>query len=285
MSKIHQVTIPRSAYAEFQHFLAEPSKPTQQNFYVMLAMLVVQTIGHVRLFQTKEDELPTVLEWSTNAGTKTENFLWTPMNQTAEVELFRQVLQKSSSHRSTGSVDLFIELSVDPSDKSLSIDVTTQPVLEGEDVTAMAAAPPTDAQPTIDEYRVRFDDIYLTAAEAAELLHVDKSTVTRRIKNNKLIGFRLFKNVLRIPKDQFKDGDVIDGVADLLSLFKSRSADDSTFVDHRAAWAFLGSKIYLGEAAPRPIDRLRANPFDKPVTKLLEELTLAKQSLDYGDHI
>ena len=61
--------------------------------------------------------------------------------------------------------------------------------------------------------------------------------------------------------------------------------DGNTFLDHNAAWAFLASTIYSGDIDPRPIDRLRATSIDKPASADLEELSLAKQSLDYGDHV
>ncbi len=78
---------------------------------------------------------------------------------------------------------------------------------------------------------------------------------------------------------------MLDGIADVLSLFESHSEEGGTLVDHRAAWAFLASTIYPGDVAPRPIDRLRSTSTDRPVSSIVEELALAKQSLDYGDHI
>ena len=187
--------------------------------------------------------------------------------------------------RNAGDVHLYLGLSLDPSDKSLSIDVTTEPVLEGEDLAARAAASMAETSPQIEELHAPPDDIYFTASKAAQLLGVDKSTITRRIGNNQLIGFRIFKNALRIPKEQFKDGDVVDGIANILSLFKTDSVDGTTFLDHKAAWTFLTSTIYPGHVAPRPIDRLRATSIDRSVSAVLEELALAKQSLDYGDHV
>ena len=285
MPKLHQVTIPHSTYAELQHFLAAPFSPTPPKFRFMLATLLAPMIGHVRLFQTTKEKLPSVLEWSIDTDARANDFPWKPANLAVEFEQLRDTIEKLSSPRSAGDIDIFLGLSVDPSDESLSIDVTTEPVLEGEDLAALATASTPETSPQVEDFHVPPDDFYFTASKAAELLGVDKSTVTRRIKNNELIGFRIFKNSLRIPKGQFKNGDVVNGIAEVLSLFESHSADGNTFVDHRAAWAFLASTIYPGDVAPRPIDRLRATSIDRPVSTVLKELALAKQSLDYGDHI
>ena len=176
-------------------------------------------------------------------------------------------------------------MSVDPSDEYLSIDLTTESVLEGEELATLAIASTPETSPPVEVFHVPVDDVYFTASKAAEYLGVAKSTVTRRIKNNELIGFRIFKNALRIPKDQFKDGDVVEGIPNVLSFFESHSAEGNTFVDHKAAWTFLASTIYPGNDAPRPIDSLRAVSTDRPVSAILEELASAKKSLDYGDHI
>ena len=128
-------------------------------------------------------------------------------------------------------------------------------------------------------------DVYLTAAETASLLRVDKSTVTRRIKKNELIGFQVFTNALRIPREQFRNGDVVPGIADVLAFFKTDTSDNRTSVDHKATWSFLASTIYAGDVAHRPIDRLRAASLESRTSTVLEEIALAKQSLDHGDHV
>ena len=285
MPKLHQVTIPHSAYAELQQFLAAPSIPSPLKFWFMLAPLLVPLIGHVRLFPTMKDDLPDVLEWSLDTNTWAKSLLRESEDLAAEIEKLQDTLEKLSRSRSTGDVDVFLGLSFDPSDEFLSIDVTTEPVLEGEDLATLAGGSTRGASPQEKDFDVPLDHVYFTASKAADLLGVDKSTITRRINNNELIGFRVFTNAFRIPKDQFTNGDVLDGIADVLSLFESRSDEGSTFVDHKAAWAFLASTIYPGDVAPRPIDRLRARSTDRPVSAVVEELALAKQSLDYGDHI
>ena len=285
MPKLFQVTIPHSTYAELQRFLTAPSSPSSPQFCFILATLLAQMIGHVRMFQTTKEDLPNVLEWSIDTDTRASVFLTGPANLATEMEQLKDTLEKLSSPQSTSDIDVFLGLSLDPTDESLSIDVTTEPVLEVEDLATLAASPTAAPSPRVEDFHVPLDDVYFTASRAAELLGVNKSTITRRIRKNELIGFRIFKNALRIPKDQFKDGDVVDGIADVLSLFESHSEEGNTFVDHKSAWAFLDSTIYPGNVAPRPIDRLRDTSIDRPVSAVLAEIVLAKQSLDYGDHI
>ena len=285
MPKLHQVTIPHSVFAEIQHWLAEPAIRSPFGPRLALATMLAPMIGHIRLFQTTKDKRPNVLEWSIHADTGAVDFPWEPADLVAGFEQLKNAIEKLSNTRNAGDVHLYLGLSLDPSDKSLSIDVTTDPVLEGEDLAARAAASMAETSPQIEELHAPPDDIYFTASKAAQLLGVDKSTITRRIGNNQLIGFRIFKNALRIPKEQFRDGDVVDGIANILSLFKIDSVDGTTFLDHKAAWTFLTSTIYPGDVAPRPIDRLRATSIDRSVSAVLEELALAKQSLDYGDHV
>lgn len=170
-------------------------------------------------------------------------------------------------------------------DELLSIDIATEPVLEGQDLAALAEASTPETPPPVEGFDTPLDDDCLTAAEAASLLGVAKSTVTRRIGKNELIGFRVFKHALRIPRDQFRNGDVVDGIPDILALFGIDSPGGETLVDHKAAWIFLASTVYPGDPAPRPIDRLRAASPGSPTSRVVEELALAKQSLDYGDHI
>ena len=285
MPKLHQVTVPHSVFAEIQRWLAEPAIRSPFDPRLTLAAMLIPMIGHIRLFPSANDELPKVLEWSIDTDARASDMPRKPADLAADLEQLKDAIKELSIPRDAYDIDLFLGLSVDPSDESLSIDVTTEPVLEGEDLTTLAAAPEPESSPQVEDFHVPLDDVHFTASKAARFLGVDKSTVTRRIRNNELIGFRIFKNALRIPRDQFKNGDVIEGIADMLCLFETHSADGRTFLDHKAAWTFLASTIYPGDAAPRPIDRLRATSTDMPVSAVLEELTLAKQSLDYGDHV
>ena len=124
-------------------------------------------------------------------------------------------------------------------------------------------------------------DVYLTPASAAARLGVAKSTVTRRIAQDQLIGFRLFTRALRIPKDQFVGDDVVPGIQDVLILF---ARGEHGPVDHKAAWTFLNSDLFHGDTDPRPIDRLRTAAATGTTSALLSELARTKDSLDRGDH-
>ena len=153
--------------------------------------------------------------------------------------------------------------------------------LRGEDLSELRrnadlfSPPEPSARPDLPS------DAYLTAASAAARLGVAKSTVTRRIARDRLVGFPLFTRALRIPKDQFVGDDVIPGVQDVLVLF-ARGLHGP--VDHKAAWTFLNSDLFHGDPDPRPIDRLRTAAATGTTPALLSELARAKDSLDRGDH-
>ena len=184
MPKLHQVTIPHSTYAELQHFLAAPSSPSPPRFCFMLATLLAPMIRRVRLFQTTKNKLPTVLEWSIDTDTRARVFSSRPANLATELEQLKDTLEKLSSPRRPSDINIFIGLSFDPSDESLSIDVTTEPALEGEDLAKLAAASTPGTSPQEEDFQFPLDDVYFTASKAAELLGVDISTITRRIRKN-----------------------------------------------------------------------------------------------------
>ena len=74
MPKLHHVTIPQSAFAALQNFLAEPDSPSSPMFRLTLATLIAPMIGHIRLFQATNDELSNVLEWLADAENKSDDF-------------------------------------------------------------------------------------------------------------------------------------------------------------------------------------------------------------------
>ena len=148
-----------------------------------------------------------------------------PANLAAEFEQLKDTIEKLSSPRSAGDIDVFLGLSFDPSDESLSIDVTTEPVLEGEDLATLPTASTPETSPlsrSLPVFRLMMSISQLPMPQNFSTLTSPR--LHAAIKNNELIGFRLFKNVLRIPREQFKNGDVVDGIADILSLFESQSA-------------------------------------------------------------
>ena len=128
-------------------------------------------------------------------------------------------------------------------------------------------------------------DAYFTAPAAAKYLGVDRSTITRRVGSNQLIGFTVFKRTLRIPKDQFLESDVVPGVPEVLALFPKPVATSNNPIDHRSAWAFLAGDLFHGDPEPRPIDRLRVAAAKGMTELVLADLARAKESLDRGDHL
>ena len=128
-------------------------------------------------------------------------------------------------------------------------------------------------------------DAYFTVSAAAKHLDVDRSTVTRRVHRNEVIGFTVFKRALRIPKDQFLHADVVSGIPELLAMFPKPAATSDNLIDHRSAWAFLAGDLFHGDSEPRPIDRLRTADANGTTESVLADLARAKESLDRGDHL
>ena len=285
MPRLRRTTIPRGAYTELRNLLVAPDRPFPPTFMLALATLIAPMIGRVRLLQNADGERPNILERAIDGEDGAGDFRQEPASPAPALGQAGDAIGQPSSHRGSNDVNVFVGFSLDPADDSLSIDIATGPVLAGQDLAALADASMPETPPPVHDFDIPPDDACFTAAEAARLLGVAKSTVTRRMGKNELIGFRVFKNALRIPRDQFRNGDVVDGVADILALFRIDSPDGKTLVDHKAAWTFLASTVYPGDAAPRPIDRLRAASPGRPTSRVLEELALARQSLDYGDHI
>lgn len=165
------------------------------------------------------------------------------------------------------------------------IELSPTPELRGQGLAELRrkapALPDSSGTPSYDLPR----DAYLTAPAAAKYLGVDRSTVTRRVGRNELIGFTVFKRALRIPKDQFLGPDVVPGVPDVLALFSRPLTTSGTPVDHKSAWAFLASDLFHGDPQPRPIDRLRDAAAKGTTEVVLANLARAKESLDRGDHL
>lgn len=128
-------------------------------------------------------------------------------------------------------------------------------------------------------------DAYFTAPGAAKFLGVDRSTVTRRVGRNQLVGFTIFKRALRIPREQFLDADVVPGIPEVLALFPLPTTVSSATIDHKSAWAFLSGDLYHGDPEPRPIDRLRTAAARGTTRHVLAELARTKESIDRGDHL
>lgn len=156
------------------------------------------------------------------------------------------------------------------------------PALEGESLDALVeeGSAPTPLPPAMDS-----QEGFLSAASAATLLGVAKSTVAQRVARNEVVGFHSSNGTLRIPSEQFTDGVVIEGVPDVLAMFTEESSDGRSYADHRGAWGFLCTSLYPGDSAPRPLDRLKARTRHNALSAVVAELARVKESLDYGDHV
>jgi len=170
--------------------------------------------------------------------------------------------------------EIALDLTMDMESGVVSLAVEMEPVLVGQDLSMLAKAGATDEFPTFDDEP--FDESYWSADEAATALNVAKTTITRRIKKNELIGFRLFKNALYVPKEQMAGQVPIKGLAEVLALFEN---------EHYEAWKFLTAPVFYGEANARPIDRLKAIKTEEAMKSCLAELETAKAGFDYGDHM
>jgi len=180
--------------------------------------------------------------------------------------------------------DTILDLVFHRSSDNWHVEFSPSSELRGESLVELGRnAPPLPLASETPSYDLP-RDAYYTAPAAAKQLQVDRSTVTRRVARNKLIGFTIFKRALRIPKDQFLGPDVVPGIPEVLALFAQPKRTSDNKVDHKSAWAFLGGHLFHGDPQPRPIDRLRRAAGQGTTESVLAELARAKESLDRGDH-
>ena len=269
--------------AAYSHSIAELMRASPSLTPVpVLAVLLAMPINRVRLFQARRDGYAKVLE--RRVGVDLEDSVsdaGTTNRMKSLDEAVRDAMAKLTNLRAVRNVDIALDLTVDGEDEALAADIDPDPLLEGQDLSTLSSAG-LEHHTSGAESEFPTDKSYLTAAQAAAMLGVAKSTITRRIAKGEIIGFRGFKKSLRIPKDQFKDGNVVAGVGETLALFERK---DSATLDHKEAWTFLCATLYPGDSAPRPIDRLRAASRERPPQLIVAELTMVKESLDHGDHI
>lgn len=248
---------------------------------VVLGSLIATQLDCVRVFERSDEILPRKV-----VELRVDHILPPiekhPITRLSVFKRLRAVLQSFQAVARSSEPRFALDFTVNRADGSLSLGLDTFPALVGEDLSRL---PTTRSAAALGhEFAVPADGTYLTAAEVADRLGVSKSTVTRRIAHHQMIGFRAFKNALRIPLDQFCDGDVIPGVADILRLFAPEPTSHDSAPDHKAAWFFLASVLYSGEPDPRPIDRLRSAARSGDTAAIIDKLVRAKTSLDYGDH-
>ena len=174
----------------------------------------------------------------------------------------------------TGRTDRTVVLALEE-EGTISLNVENEAALIGEDLSKLETI--TDSEDEAGDFDDPETDDFISAQDIANELGVNKTTITRRIKDNGILGYKGFKVDWLIPRAQFKDRDVIPGIAEMIELF-----DDN----HQATWFFLSSNFFYGTAHPRPIDRLQAlKRSDKAGLKAcLNELELVKNSQDHGAH-
>ena len=238
---------------------------------VSLGDLLEHRIDRVRLWQgsnhqrtmVREVSLPKrSMKVSTVHGTAKK-----AAGRTAEAEIVNLLNQINDP-------DMVVDLTLDMESGVISLAVEMEPALVGEDLSALAKGSSQAQLPVFEDEP--FDSEYWSAEEAARYFGVAKSTITRRIRSNELIGFKLLKNALYVPREQIYRQKVIKGIADILAMFD---------FDHREAWRFLSSSVFYGDASPRPIDKLRVAKTDLDLKACLEVLKAAKRSINFGDHI
>jgi|TARA_R110002126_G_C10490653_1_gene504155 hypothetical protein len=169
--------------------------------------------------------------------------------------------------------EISVDLSLNLDSGAVSLAVEMEPALVGQDLSALASET-TDAKLPIFEDEP-FDDSYWSADEAATYFDVAKSTITRKVRAGDLIGFKLFKNALYIPKEQVDGKSLVRGISDVLKSFEG---------EHYDAWQFLTSDIFYGEPLPRPLDRLR-NAKGDSLQDVLSEVKVAAKGFEFGDHM
>ena len=270
--------------SSLEAYIAELNElePSSRRFAV--AALLAPKIGRVRLFRS--DNAPyAVVECAMSPNVAIGGF-WSELSNAAGVPMSSFESLGASLNYEMGEAALAPLASIDLVEDDaggVSVSIGQAPPLEGESLLALQeqSVPPPPGFAASPQPAGSF----LSAAGAATLLGVAKSTVTRRIDKNEVIGFRAFTNALRVPEEQFVQGDVVAGIPQVLAMFTETSSDGETHADHKGAWDFLTTVVYPGDAAPRPIDRLKAGMRNRKGREVVAELGRVKESLDYGDHI
>ena len=275
----------RTQRSSLEAYIAELNELEPSNRRFAVAALLASKIGRVRLFRSNGNTQYTVVECAMSPNVAPGGF-WSELSHAVGVPTSSLASLGASPNYEIGEAALASVDSIDLVEDeagNVSVSIVQAPPLEGESLQTLrqqsaARSPvfPASPQPA---------GSYLSAGGAATLLGVAKSTVTRRIDRNEVIGFRAFTNALRVPEEQFMHGDVIAGIPQVLAMFTEESSDGGTHADHKGAWDFLTTVVYPGDAAPRPIDRLKAGMRNRPGRDVIVELSRVKESLDYGDHV
>ena len=248
-----------------------------------LTALLASSIDRIRLLESNDDGVFAATECDLPPGVGIGEF-WDRLNSVASFpKLSLDVLRALSSNEIVeGALVPNIEFLKDESG-SVAVTIANVSSLDGENLHTLREKGSDQSRDLVpSDARERS---FLSAQRAATFLGVSKSTVTRRINRNELIGFHTFTNALRIPEEQFIDGSVIPGISEILAMFSEELPDGGTYTNHKGAWNFLSTVVFSGDTKPRPIDRLKAVAWHQRGSEVLAELRDVKASLDYGDHI
>ena len=172
--------------------------------------------------------------------------------------------------------DIAVDLTMDMRNGAVSLALQMEVPLVGEDLSAIVEASDDDEYDYPKFRDEPFDDSYWSVAEAAKALGVAKSTITRRIKANQIIGFRLFKNAIYVPREQFVRQVPVKGVLEVLKF---------SGYNHVWTWKFLDSSVFYGEEKDRPIDRLKACRTEKTLKSCLAQLEWYYVGFAGGSHM
>lgn len=268
-----------------ESYITELNKLEPSQRRLALAVFLALKVVRVRMFKSNDHGLSAMVESSIPQDEEIKDVCLKLANAVnfpaTSLDILSSLSSTESGEKALAAV-ASIDLVADDSG-NVTLNASQAMSLEGEDLATLQGQdmePSTKIQPSD-----RRDDKFLSAAEAASLLGVAKSTVTRKVDKNEVLGFRAFTKALRIPAEQFVDGTVIIGIPDVLGMFTEEAIDGEPYTDHRGAWYFLNTVVYPGNTTPRPIDRLKACVGSKASHDVILELTRIKESLDRGDHI
>ena len=252
---------------------------------LFILALLASKIDRVRFLETADDGLSSVAESSLAPGEEVESF-WKQLSDVVDfpdtgLHVFSSLSSKEASQTSYEPIAC-VDLVADDSG-GVSVSIGQAPPLEGENLLTLAERGAEPVPDSVDSNKNVGS--YLSAGYAAALLGVAKSTITRKIDRNEVIGFRAFTNKLRIPKEQFVDGTVVTGIPQILAMFQEQLPDGKMYTNHRGAWNFLSTVVFPGDSMPRPIDRLKVAMENRKSHDAVAEISRVKESLDYGDHI
>ena len=194
MADPDQPSVKADALAQPLNFIAElmqASPPVTRGS--VFAILLASQINRVRLFQARRDGYTKVLERRVGRDVADSEAEAEAGRLTSLDQAVRDAMAELTNLGGVRRIDIALDLTVGSADEALSTVIDTDPLLEGQDLSTLSSQGPTPAT-SVAEFELPTDESYLSAAEAAAMLGVAKSTITRRIEKGEIIGFRGFKS-------------------------------------------------------------------------------------------